>query len=711
MYRYHLSILIIAAIYLLNIGIAKAQSPAASDTLSIQLDSATISLPEFYVKGEKRIAQVKDGRLSFNVPMLLKQSGTASNAFEALGRIPGISIVSDKISLVGASTFSILFNGYKSPIPYEQMIATLKAMPVNRLSRVEIMYSAPASTGVRGAAINLIIDEIKSDEELTQALIKPSYGLNSDHSYALTGDLYIDRSKWHFNAGGGYGLARSETENQLDYWHSLGEQTKHIAMLGQDKIRNNSTSLYLGAGYRMASGKLAARYYYYDSQIKKKRFNSLSIDELPATQSSSPDKLSAPMHNVQLDYLAPKLFDLRMSYTTYHSKYQNELIEGNSTLLSENTQGIRALQASIQRKEQAWGKLQLSHGLFYTQSITEIDAQTSLDGQAIAEGTSQMALAEETAGAFAELNVQLSPTLSGGLSLHAEWYRNKERNGATLWKAWTLYPSLNVSWMPSTEHIVQASFNSNKRYPSYRFLSPTVSHVNPYLSIAGNPMLRPEKTYSSSLHYIFKSKYILTAFYNQHRDAILQQTYQSANDLKARIYLLNFDYSNYLGLNLYLPWTPSFAPTLNTSLSLTGIIKEDKFTGLADLIDAKRRGKFGLINLTLDYALPMLPALRFNFNANYQSEGAIQGLYDIGGGQIYNTSLSYSFAREKALLKLSFNDLFNGDNDTVRVDWGKQQSLSNYIKFGRSLILEFSYRYGGYKRTAPSLDRDRYKEL
>ena len=64
---------------------AQAQMPEANDSTAVKLKD----LPEAMVKGSNPVARLEKGALTFNMPRLLKQL-PSDNAYEALGKIPGV---------------------------------------------------------------------------------------------------------------------------------------------------------------------------------------------------------------------------------------------------------------------------------------------------------------------------------------------------------------------------------------------------------------------------------------------------------------------------------------------------------------------------------------------------------------------------------------------------------------------------------------------
>lgn len=86
-----------------------AQKQTGSETILVN-DSITLNLPEVFVKAERPLVKVADGKLQYDIPNLMK-SKPVDNAFDILGELPGVGKNGDNISLLGTSETTIIING------------------------------------------------------------------------------------------------------------------------------------------------------------------------------------------------------------------------------------------------------------------------------------------------------------------------------------------------------------------------------------------------------------------------------------------------------------------------------------------------------------------------------------------------------------------------------------------------------------------------
>ena len=59
--------------------------------------------------------------------------------------------------MLGGQEVTVVINGKVTTLSAEQLDALLKSIPVSRIEKAEVMYSAPARYQVRGPMINLIL--------------------------------------------------------------------------------------------------------------------------------------------------------------------------------------------------------------------------------------------------------------------------------------------------------------------------------------------------------------------------------------------------------------------------------------------------------------------------------------------------------------------------------------------------------------------------
>lgn len=85
------------------------------------------NLPAVMVVGERPIVKLEDGKLSYNMSVMLERI-PADNAFDALKNIPGINVKDESVNFAGQS-LTLIIDGKVNTLSYEQVMERLKMMP------------------------------------------------------------------------------------------------------------------------------------------------------------------------------------------------------------------------------------------------------------------------------------------------------------------------------------------------------------------------------------------------------------------------------------------------------------------------------------------------------------------------------------------------------------------------------------------------------
>ena len=113
--------------------------------------------------------KVSEGKLQYDIPNLVKDK-PVDNAFDVIGELPGIQKDGDKVSIIGTPSTSILINGRKSSMTAEQLAGLLKSTSSSKVKQIDVMYSTPPRFGVKGASINVVIENDKSLKDVLKVI-------------------------------------------------------------------------------------------------------------------------------------------------------------------------------------------------------------------------------------------------------------------------------------------------------------------------------------------------------------------------------------------------------------------------------------------------------------------------------------------------------------------------------------------------------------
>jgi hypothetical protein len=335
--------------------------------------------------------------------------------------------------------------------------------------------------------------------------------------------------------------------------------------------------------------------------------------------------------------------------------------------------------------------------LNYSRAQTLNRADAEKDDETYEEATFDTRQDEDIWNLFAGFSKSLSPKLSLQASLAAEFYKSTEQTGdikKTLWNDMAWFPTLNLSYNHSDNHILQLELSSDKTYPPYWSLNPSVYHFGAYGVAFGNPQLRPLKLYSVGLTYIYKQKYVIRPFINHITDYYTQLPYQSPDKLQQEFVMQNFDYRQNAGLMVVLPF--NLGKKIASRFVGNGVYLREKDETFYD-IPFDRKTLYGVLQLNSDIRFSEQPNLKMNLSGYWATPGAIQGIYDLGGSGNLSAGVTWSFDNDRATLILKGEDLFKTRTPNASIDYMGQKSSLDATRDTRSFSLSFVYRFGGYR--------------
>ncbi len=654
---------------------------------TIQLQSNEHQLDEVIVKGERPVIRMIEGRMTYDVPQLL-EGKVVSNAYESLLQLPGISEQSGILSLAGSKSLTILINGRPAGISLEQLTELLKSLPKERIQTAEVMYSAPPQYHVRGAAVNLIL----AGAEIAglQGQINGNYDQSHYADYGSGVSLLYNASKLSTDFMYSFGYIGERSGLDLYSHHLYNGQFYDITQHNRGKTRYPIHQLRLGNDYQLNDkNKLSL---VYTTQITPWR-DATELSHGTFSNSINRKETDTPiqLHNVQLHYSSGFGLTIGTEYTFYKShttqSYKENLENKEDAFTAQSKQDINKVSFYADQSHSAGDNFKLNYGVKFIHASDKSSQQyNSLQGSDLSLLNTNSKLDEYTYDMYVGFETNLSEKTSLSLSLTGEYYKHKK------FHEWNLFPAFEVTHVADPSHIFQLSMSSDKTYPAYWEMINSISYLNGYTELHGNPDLRPYKDYSLQLSYILKNKYIVTAYAAYLDDYFAQLPYQSPERLALIYKTINFDYSSKIGLNVIIPFRIS--SLLDSRLTLNGFYDKAKSSRFHST-------SFNNDNFTfytsLNNTFHIAARIKAELNGTYTPKN-IQGPSEISKMYRLDAGIKWVFAEDKAEIRLKANDIFNSwspDNWSMKFD---QQNLRMHLRpDSRNISLSFSYKFGGYE--------------
>lgn len=690
---------------------------------TVVLEEKDYQLAEITVKGERPQVKLEGGKLTYDVPQLMKDK-TATNAFEIIKDLPGLIERNDNLELVGASRLNIILNGQLTTMSADQLIQLLKTMPASRVEKAEVMYNAPAKYNVKGALLNVVLSKNESETPSWQG----ETGVDYTQYRHAGGDahvnlLYTNKSfSLDFLLNGN--KRRDVMGEDMLARHTLNSGMTEISQHNRALVHVNRGTVRLGMDYTFANeDKLSLAYYLKGDKVLSDRdaFTSYLDLSKPENKSESTslvrDDGHSAIHNIRLQYDGHAGISAGADFTRYHSPsvldYQDT--NGSRTDMINNTrQDVSRWSVFLNKTHSfasGWGLNYGVHGGYassknYSEYLYEQGAGYEMDEEALEDNTQK----EYIVDIFAEVSKSFGERFSATVGLKGEYFKSdyaSSRENMNLWNEGALFPTVSLSYTFSPRHILQFDISSDKTYPGYWQVSPQVTPLNSYSEVAGNPLLKPYRTYEGQMVYIFRQKYMLVAFCEYTPDYFAQLPYQSDTELKTVFRFENMDYSLETGLAVIIPF--NVGRFWNSRITLRGWRmqeKNDNFHG----ISYNREAYLGLAHMSNTFNLCDKPNLKMTIDGQYVTPGAIQGIYDLGSMYEISAGLKWTFLNDRASLTLKGDDIFASSIPrTIKINQGNQWSRMRKLNDERCLKLSFVWKFGGYKeREHDSIDTSRF---
>ena len=677
---------------------------------TVVLEEKDYQLAEITVKGERPQVKLEGGKLTYDVPQLMKDK-TATNAFEIIKDLPGLIERNDNLELVGASRLNIILNGQLTTMSADQLIQLLKTMPASRVEKAEVMYNAPAKYNVKGALLNVVLSKNESETPSWQG----ETGVDYTQYRHAGGDAHVNLL--YTNKGFSIDFLlngnkrRDVMGEDMLARHTLNSGMTEISQHNRALVHVNRGTVRLGMDYTFANeDKLSLAYYLKGDKVLSDRdaFTSYLDLSKPENKSESTslvrDDGHSAIHNIRLQYdgHSPSVLD-----------YQDT--NGSRTDMINNTrQDVSRWSVFLNKTHSfasGWGLNYGVHGGYassknYSEYLYEQGAGYEMDEEALEDNTQK----EYIVDIFAEVSKSFGERFSATVGLKGEYFKSdyaSSRENMNLWNEGALFPTVSLSYTFSPRHILQFDISSDKTYPGYWQVSPQVTPLNSYSEVAGNPLLKPYRTYEGQMVYIFRQKYMLVAFCEYTPDYFAQLPYQSDTELKTVFRFENMDYSLEAGLAVIIPF--NVGRFWNSRITLRGWRmqeKNDNFHG----ISYNREAYLGLAHMSNTFNLCDKPNLKMTIDGQYVTPGAIQGIYDLGSMYEISAGLKWTFLNDRASLTLKGDDIFASSIPrTIKINQGNQWSRMRKLNDERCLKLSFVWKFGGYKeREHDSIDTSRF---
>lgn len=678
-------------------------------------DSIEVDLPEVFIKAEHPLVKISEGKLQFDVPSLIK-SKPVDNAFDILGELPGVQKEGDNVSIIGTPVTHILINGRKSSMSIEQIIDLLKSTSASKVRHVDVLYSTPPQYGVRGAAINILIENDRNLKDVLKGEV--TFVGKQGYYFSPSGraNLFYMGKRYSVDASYSIGYNQGRNEEEMLAQPTVNGELYDISQDNWYKTRSLShkvrTSLDIDLKNR---DKLSFSYMgsFYDPNLISWRGAVTEFMGLNRIETESELYSHSLMHSARADYVGHSGLNIGVDYTFSRDKdiqvLVNKLDKGGEqsiyTLFRQRVNRGNLYLNKSHKLPQGWV---LNYGIEGSYSDTWNESgQIFKNGEGEEDVSFCLQQKDYAANGFIGFTKKFGKKISLDASVSLQYYRatvDSAGEKRTLWNRISPFPQLTFTYRSTPSSVWMISFSSDKSYPSYWMTTPNVHYMNVYTSIVGNTDLKPQYTYTGVVNYILKGKYVFGAVASIQPDKILQQTYQYHDRMQSVFRTINLDVYNTFLLMAVIPFKAG--NFMSSKLTLSGAVLHQR--GVLYDISFNRTKLFGRAALTNTFFLTKDKNVSLELSG-YCISPVIQGLYDVERISNVSMGLVWTFAKNKMRLTLRGEDLFLGRSPVTCIDEQGQKSRMKLFQDSRNVTLTLRCSLGGYKeKKVKAIDTSRF---
>ncbi|WP_161787233.1 outer membrane beta-barrel protein [Hymenobacter sp. IS2118] len=664
----------------------------------LMMVAATQELAGVEVLGRKPLLEMQAGKMVVNVAGSLTAGATA---LEALQKVPGLVVMSNRISLAGREGVIIQIDGRTTQ--YTDVVSVLKDFPSSSIERIEVLTQPDASHDAAGSAgiINIILS--KNANLGTNGTLTLMAGYGRFGKGGATLDLN-HRTK-RLNLFGNYGYTHRKTYDQLNTERQAAEAEGSYRQTSyQPRVAGVHTTR-LGADYnltpRQTVGVLLSGYTnrtQVTGQNQTEASSGTGVQTTNNTRRRTDSYAANVNYKALLDTLGEEL-TADADYSRYQSdsygRLRNEVSAGSRSrmeqLQNDQLTDITLRAGKVDYRRPMSPALKVAVGAKASQAT--VGSVVALSGGAMPRNDDFRYTETIRAGYARAEGEALGVSWQGGL--RGEWTTTRAISRAeerTVERSYgQLFPSLSLDRVVYKAVGLNLAYSRRIDRPSYQDLNPSIVYLDPYTSQRGNPFLKPQFTNDYKLALTYQKQPFFLLGYSRTRDAISLVT--ATEDSAVYSTTANLDHLERYSATLNFP--------LNLGKRMTGYAGVNVFYNqyLSQYLGSTYRNGRTAATFYAQSNVKLPQGVALEISGYYQTAG-VNGLINFRGFGALNLGVQKSLLNERATLRLSLNDaLFSArQRGTVRY----QDLDVSFLSYGesRQLRASFSYKLGNQQLKA-----------
>lgn len=654
-------------------------------------------LDEVVIVSECPMVKVEGGVLVYSNHSLQKIGRSVASAYDMLSKLPGVSIEKGMVSLIGMPSTTLVINGRKTLMSYDQIVTKLKAISPEMIERIDIRYDPAPELGSMHSSINIVLKKAPRGKHFQTDL-----NIGGDFSRRTTtyGNLTVNTNLKSLSVQAHYSYANENYFTNQSIW-GKSEKVIDFSELSENNTKGNFHKGYLSFIYPISSdGKQQLGFVYNINHSASEGNivgNTSLADGRKNIKSQIENNTKASNHIVDLSYTSPRL-TMSLQGMSYHTeRISQPTITERLVPQLLNQQVYRSgLTIDYNQPVKSIKGLRIIAGEYFRTSIVNNEIQQKITSHEVKSKDIEF---YNKTYLGADYTVTKWLTVKGNLiyDLHIDrWIHGKEENR----KVSRLYPTASLTFRLPKRNVLMLSYSSELRDPDYWQLTSGLSYISELTRVQGNPSLVPSQMNSLRLAWINKGKYITQFFLQDTKNHITQQLYIDPKEQTATYHSINMEMNRQWGLMTIIPLNVSN----NFDLRLTGTVFYLMHRGQLQNIAFDRTKLTGRVAININYS----PIKNIScYLDGYYVTPMIQGIYDVSSLHSLDIGVRW-FIRKNLSLSLDVQDLLRGKNSTTRANIGNQNYKFTLDNDTRILKLALQWTLGDmFKKNKVDIKKDR----
>lgn len=688
---------------------------------AIQLQAGNTNLKEVSVTGQKEFVEQKIDRTVVNVNALI--SNTGINALEVLQKAPGVFVDQDgNITFKGKGGVMVMIDDKPTYLSAANLATYLRSLPSSALDKIELMDNPPAKYDAAGSGGVINIKTKKNTIKGFNASFNTTYGIGFYNRWNESLNLNYRVNKVNLFANLSYNNNQTYRKLELDrdYLHPDGSPDFSFKDISIFRPKNNSYNAKIGADFFLSpkttwgivlTGGLHNDHD--DSPVYSSFYNVAgNLDSAINTQNISHNKFNNGGININYSHK----FDTTGTSLTFDLDYIRDVSGGQQTFINNtvhpdgslinsqtiandlpSTINIYAAKADFSKSLKHDGKFEAGIKSSYVSTDAAANYFNVVDGVRSVnyDNTNHFLYKENINAAYVNYSQNFGRFgLQTGLrteNTNGQGHQlgNAKKPDSSFVNHYTnLFPTVFLSYKTDSagHNTIGASYGRRIGRPGYGQLNPFSNIIDKFTQFRGNPFLRPTFTDEYKLSYNYKSMLSVSLLYRYSHDVQNETIYQEGIIFVSTVGNIGIQRNLDLSANLNLH--PTNWWTANIYLDLL----RNQYKGMLYSGMVNQTGNTFLVNANNQFTLGNGWSTELS---GFFKTGAVYGQFvSIPTGMV-NTGIQKKFIHDKAILKLSVNDMFKTFSPSGRITSLANTNVTyhNYLDT-RVTTLSFTYNFG-----------------